>query len=372
MARSAEIAQHANFDRIRYAQCWEDASILRRALALPSGGTLLSVASAGDNALALLADDPARVIALDLNPAQLHCARLKEAALRHLSDEELLAFHGSTPGVSPVSIQEVLNRLHPKLPEATGQYWEHHRAALAGGLGAAGKFERYFRLFRSYLLPLAHSAKRINALLESRPPAERRTFYAKTWNSWRWRALFHFFFSRTVMGRMGRDPAFFRYVEGSVAARILTRTEHALTALDPSTNPYLHWILKGHHGATRPPWLEPVILSLIRQRIDRVEWNLGSLEELLDTLPDHSIDGFNLSDIFEYMSEEATARLLAQLARKGRPGARLVYWNMLAPRSRPPELADRLEPLDEEAHQLWSEDRAFFYQALRIEEVKAP
>ena len=31
-------------------------------------------------------------------------------------------------------------------------------------------------------------------------------------------AMFRMFFSRTVMGRFGRDPSFFRYVEGDVAA----------------------------------------------------------------------------------------------------------------------------------------------------------
>ncbi len=31
------------------------------------------------------------------------------------------------------------------------------------------------------------------------------------------------------MGRLGRDPEFFRYVEGSVAERILERVEYALT-----------------------------------------------------------------------------------------------------------------------------------------------
>jgi S-adenosylmethionine-diacylglycerol 3-amino-3-carboxypropyl transferase len=58
------------------------------------------------------------------------------------------------------------------------------------------------------------------------------------------------------------------------------------------------------------------------------------------------------------------------VAARGRPGARIAYWNMLAPRRLPDALADRLRPLDELAGRLHARDRAFFYQAFRVEEVR--
>ena len=54
------------------------------------------------------------------------------------------------------------------------------------------------------------------------------------------------------MERLGRDPSFFRYVEGSVAQRILSRTRYALTQLNPHDNPYLQWILTGSHPYALP------------------------------------------------------------------------------------------------------------------------
>lgn len=367
----SEITRRAKFDRIRYAQCWEDARILLPALNLSPGGTVLSIASAGDNALALLTADPAKVLAVDLNPAQLECARLKQAAVNQWEERDLLVFHGSLEAPDGVSPTELYQRLRKSLPLPTRTFWDSRSDSLAGGLGATGKFEGYFRLFRRRILPLAHSRRRVTALLTPRSPSDRQAFYAKTWDTWRWRTLFHLFFSRFFMGRMGRDPAFFQYVEGSVAERILQRTRYALTELDPSQNPYLRWILTGRHGDCRPLWLDPAALPLIRQRSDRVEWILNSVEGVLESVPDHSLDGFNLSDIFEYMSPAASAELLTRIARKGKPGARLVYWNMLAPRQRPPELAHCLRPLKEEARELFSRDQAFFYSALRIEEVIA-
>ncbi|CAN5264218.1 hypothetical protein BH23GEM4_BH23GEM4_17410 [soil metagenome] len=54
------VRERVRWDRIRYASVWEDADVLCEALApVAPGGRLLSVASAGDNALALLTLDPA-------------------------------------------------------------------------------------------------------------------------------------------------------------------------------------------------------------------------------------------------------------------------------------------------------------------------
>ncbi len=77
----SEAAGKADFSHIRYAQCWEDADVLLEALDVQPGDTCLSIASGGDNTLALLTRQPGRVVALDLNPAQLACLRL------HLQDK---------------------------------------------------------------------------------------------------------------------------------------------------------------------------------------------------------------------------------------------------------------------------------------------
>ncbi|MBA3888585.1 MAG: DUF3419 family protein, partial [Acidobacteria bacterium] len=54
----SEAAARADFSGIRYAQVWEDADILLQGLDVQPGDTCLSIASAGDNALALLTKNP--------------------------------------------------------------------------------------------------------------------------------------------------------------------------------------------------------------------------------------------------------------------------------------------------------------------------
>ena len=361
----------SKFTQLRYAQVWEDADVLLAALDVQPGQTCLTIGSAGDNALALLAKGPARVIAVDLNPAQIACLELRVASFRRLAHDELLSLVGSRPA-STAHRAEFYRRCRGDLCPAARRFWDERPREIARGVGGAGKFERYLAKFRRCVLPLIHGRRTVAQLLEpGRPPADRRDFYHRHWDTWRWRALFRLFFSRTVMGVLGRDPSFFRYVEGPVSARLLARARHALTELDPATNPYLRWILTGEHSPSALPFaLREENHAVIRQNLDRLEWRGESLETFCQesAAAGRFIHAFNLSDVFEYGSPESAAALLEKLCLRAASGARFVYWNMLAPRSRPPSLADRLRPLEELAGPLHARDMAFFYSRLIVEE----
>lgn len=362
----SEAAQRADFSEIRYGQVWEDADVLLEGLDVQPGHVCVSIASAGDNALALLTRDPARVVALDLNPAQLACLELRVAAYRTLGHTELLELIGSRPSARRHTLYA---RCRPALSAEARSLWDRRSDAIAAGIGAAGKFERYFSMFRSRVLPLVHSRADVEALLTKRDRAARERFYEDRWDTWRWRLLFRLFFSRLVMGRLGRDPEFFRYVEGDVSTRILARTRHALTTLDPTDNPYVHWILTGTHGAQLPLALRAEHFDTIRARLDRLEWRCQAIEEFVDQAGADTVDRFNLSDLFEYVSLPHYHRLLERLVHASRPHARLAYWNMLAPRRRPESMSARLTSLDALAARLHLADRAFFYSAFVVEEV---
>jgi S-adenosylmethionine-diacylglycerol 3-amino-3-carboxypropyl transferase len=354
----------AAFDFVRYASVWEDADVLCTALApVAGGGRLLSIASAGDNALALLTLDPAEVVAADLSLPQLACTELRMAAFRRLDHPRVLAFLGVTP--SPIRAAEYA-ALRGDLSGSARDFWDLRPAVIAGGAIHAGKFERYLRAFRTRVLPLVHSRARIERLTEPRTLAEQEAFYRREWDGWRWRLLFRLFFSRAVMGRMGRDPAFFSHVRGSVGERILERTRHALTAIPTWSNPHLGYIMTGNYppGAL-PRYLRAESFEPIRSRLDRLRLVHGPVEDASAG----AFDGFNLSDVFEYMSPAEHHRCYAALVARANPGARLVYWNLLAERARPAALAGRAEPLRALAAELHAGDRAWFYGALHVDEV---
>ncbi|HEY1348108.1 MAG TPA: DUF3419 family protein [Ktedonobacteraceae bacterium] len=363
---TSAITRRADFSQIRYAQCWEDADILLAGLDVQPGDTCLSIASAGDNTLALLSKRPARVIALDLSEAQLACLELRVAAYRELAHSELLELIGSSPSLRR---EELYRRCRTQLSPEVRCFWDAQPAAIEAGIGSAGKFERYFALFRQRVLPLVHSQAHVGQLLRGGPLQVRQEFYRRHWDTWRWRAMFRIFFSRAVLGHRGRDPRFFDYVEGSVARRLRERVRQGLTEVNPAQNPYVQWILTGQHRSALPYALRAEHFAVIRENLDRLQWRRSSLEEFLAEAGRQSIDRFNLSDIFEYMSEEQYSHTLGQIAQAGRPGGRLAYWNMLVARSRPAALAARLAPLSELALRLERSDKACFYSAFILEEI---
>jgi S-adenosylmethionine-diacylglycerol 3-amino-3-carboxypropyl transferase len=363
---ASNLQERVRFVRIRYANCWEDAAVLTAALQPASGKRILSIASGGDNAFALLAGG-AEVVAADLSAAQLACVELKAATIRQFDRDETLAFFG---------IRESLSRpahyaqLRGELSLAARTFWDEQPAAIDGGFIHAGKFEHYFHLFRRRVLPLVHSRRTIEALLKAKSEPEREEFYWRRWDTWRWRLMFRVFFSRWVMGRLGRDPEFFRYVEGSVADRILSRTQYALTVLPTHENPWLHYILTGNFTQALPPYLEPDMFARVRDGLNRLTLHLGPIEEAAEQHRGAGFDGFNLSDIFEYLDAESSAGLYERLLAAARPGARLAYWNMLVPRACPTSCAARVQPLTAQAAELWACDRAFFYRGFVLEEVR--
>ena len=360
----ASIRQRAAFDFIRYGNVWEDADILCEALApVARGGRLCSIASAGDNALALLTLDPAEVVAVDLSAAQLACLELRIAAFRRLDHAERLAFLGVTASERRA---EVYRQLRGELSAPAREFWDARAESIALGAIHAGKFERYFSLFRRFVLPLIHGRRTVRDLIRPKSIQEQKSFYQSRWDTWRWRALFKAFFSRTVMGRLGRDPEFFAGVQGPVGERILERTRHALTELPVASNPFVVFIVTGTFTAEAlPRYLRPEHDAAIRSRLDRLKLRHGTVQSA-----GGPFDGFNLSDVFEYMPMLEHEICYADIVDRARPGARLVYWNMLAPRARPSSVAARVTPLDGEARALHARDRAWFYQRLHVDQVR--
>jgi S-adenosylmethionine-diacylglycerol 3-amino-3-carboxypropyl transferase len=186
------------------------------------------------------------------------------------------------------------------------------------------------------------------------------------------------------LGKFGRDPEFFKYVEGTVSDRLIKRAEYAFTTLEPHTNPFLRYILQGnfiHKDISQadldknsesaqclPTYLRPNILPKVKANLDRLSFHLGTIEEAANS---HShFNGYNLSDLFEYLSEKDTQNIYQILLDRGAPGARIVYWNMLVPRNCPPALKDRVTELTTLGDDLFKEDKAFFYSKFVIDEIK--
>jgi S-adenosylmethionine-diacylglycerol 3-amino-3-carboxypropyl transferase len=333
---------------------------------------VLAIGASGDNALAFLTAGARSVTAIDFNPTQNHLLELKLSAIETLEPADVHAFLGVTPSSSRDFFYRTAR---PRLSEPARAYWDAHPELLERGVIHVGRFENYFKIFRTAVLPLIHRRRTIERLFELETLAEQREFYDRTWDKRRWRFLFRIFFGKTLLGRLGRDPAFFKYVQvDQVGENFRKRAEHALTEIPIKDNWFLEYIVRGGYGRPDlrlPPYLRAEHHALLREHgRDRLRLAVGSFETFLPEQEDNSFDCFYLSDIFEWMSEDAFAELLRRFHRVGRPGGRLTYRNLLVHREHPAAVDDLLEHDAELSRKLHFQDRSFVYGNFVVERIK--
>ena len=111
------------FNGLVYNQIWEDPRVDLQALRLDSNSQILTIASGGCNILNYLTAQPARIVAVDLNPFHMYLTRLKLTALKHLPDyESFFRFFGEA--IQPANVANYHTHIRPHLDEATRRYWD--------------------------------------------------------------------------------------------------------------------------------------------------------------------------------------------------------------------------------------------------------
>jgi S-adenosylmethionine-diacylglycerol 3-amino-3-carboxypropyl transferase len=206
----------------------------------------------------------------------------------------------------------------------------------------------------------------VSELLAGKSIQEQCLFYRRKWNNLRFRFFFNLFFSRKVMARHGRDPAFFAYVEGGIVRRLRKRAEYALTEISTYSNPYLHFILRGNFAPEAlPHYLRKENFEKIKANINKIVCFQGSIRQAVDFFGQRKFDAFNLSDVFEYMSRNEFASVLRGIEACATKGARIAYWDLFAGRQLS-ALGSRFVWDRARAEELFKRNKAFFYDSLVV------
>jgi S-adenosylmethionine-diacylglycerol 3-amino-3-carboxypropyl transferase len=371
---------------VRYSQVWEDHALLEDGLAIAPDDDVLSIASAGCNALALLLREPRSVLAIDLNPAQVALVELKLRAIEVLAWEDLVAFLGVHPHDHRLDLYA---RIRPRLGERARGFWDSpsQERALAGGVQSCGRLEAFFRGFYADVLPTVLETEgrtdAIDRLLGMADPAAQARFFEAELGTPALKSAFTSYFTRERLASEGRDPRQMVYVDAmDVAGFFWERFRWVLTALPARTNFYVHSFLTGRYRdlTSVPPYLRRENHARLRALLPRISVQLGDVESGLREGPAGAFSKTNLSDLFEYLSDEATDEVFETIGERLRPGGRACFWNLLVPRepARDPARAvseapgpacRRLRPLRALADELYARDRSWFYRAFHIEEV---
>ncbi len=355
--------------RIHYSQCWEDPDVLVKALGVTPGDEVLSISSGGDNTLALALESPRRITAIDINPAQNYLLELKSAAIRVLSYRSFLEFLGIHPSAER---GRVFLTLKPHLSGAARVWWEKRGSLISKGIIHAGKFERYLALFRR-VLPLVHSRKMTDEFLSMKTLADQERFYIEKWDTFRWRLVFALLFNRPFLNLFGRGPNSFVYVgRKDIASHYRGRVERALREIPVAGNYFIAFILTGGYPSADhlPPYLKEGNFGRLKEAIGKIQFVHGEVRKFLSAQRENSFSKFNLSDIFETMSEEETQGMFRELARVGRDGGAIAYWNNLVRRNSRGALNGTIAGEPETAAALRQDDRVFFYDRFVVERIR--
>ncbi len=358
---------------IRYSQVWEDYELLVKGLKIDGDDNILSIASAGCNAMALLLEEPSSVTAVDLNPSQCAIVHLKKAAILQLEHAEFAILMGARG--TPEDRWPLYTRIKDSIPEDAQIFWDHHREIIEHGILHCGRLEKYFRVFQEGFIAKAATAEQLRAYLNLSDAEEQSSFFEKIFGNEKFAEAFKQYTSRNMITTHGRDESQFRFVEvEDVGQHFYDRFRYTCTQVPTSGNFYQEYLLTSEYSDLEvgPPYLRPSNFQKLRELMPRLEILTKGLDECLFDHEEGFYSKANLSDLFEYLSPEVTEDFLRKLATRMRPGGRLAYWNLLVNRQRPESLSDWLKPHEEEAQALWKQDRAFFYGAFHLEEITRP
>lgn len=351
------------FGFIRYANVWEDTDVAICGLGIKAEQTGAVVCSGGDNVLAMLAFDPSKIYAFDINKTQLFVLELKMAAMRSLELFETRTLLGVEEGERV----ELYRRVRGDMSREARKYFDEHLELIEKGIIHAGKFEHYFQLFRKYIIPLTSSKKNYVAFSRMKNTKAQKDFYERKINTWRFRALFRVFFGAKSMAKNGRDKTFFKYVDANDVKTngtdLKKKVEFGLFHTQNAENPYFDYIANGNFTHAFPQYLRPEYYEKVRDNLDKVELVYGGV----NNLPNMKFDFCYLSDIFEYMSEAEFLKNVEKVKRRVKKGGRILYWNMQNRRY----IKDDGFVFDEElSRKLFRENKTWFYRDLLIYEVR--
>lgn len=342
---------------LHYASCHEDANVVMKYV--PNDARFaLSIASAGDNSIALLLKDFEKVYVIDNNPTQIYLTKLKAKAIEMLSYEEFLVILGIKKG----DAVKIYGKIRKSLEKNVRVYFDEHLFLFKKKLYLTGKFERYLSFFAKYVLPLVNSKKRINKFISFDNLDDQKNFYFTKFNNKGYQKLFKFFFSEKNMKKHGRDQNYFEYVEDNLADFLYHRIESGFCNVLNKDNPYIQIPLKGKF-ISLPVYLREENFDILKKNIHRLQYIEGDFAIVKNL--NLEFDYFNLSDIFEYVPLSIMEEYIKIIYEKANNHARIIFWNMIVKRK---ITDDRFIKINTESD--FIKDEVFYYSNQYVYEVK--
>jgi S-adenosylmethionine-diacylglycerol 3-amino-3-carboxypropyl transferase len=342
----------------------EDEQTEAAALGLGGGhDRVLSIASAGDMPLSLLALGAESVTAVDVDPGQLHLARLKLAAVMRLEREDAIRFLGFMPaprGSRRTWLRDVL----PGLPTDSRLFWEWHEDEAARGAIWAGRYERYIGWLMLLVKPLV-GLHPFEPLLACDSLQEQRAAFARAFDRPRIRAIFRLAFHPRIYSRRGIDPRSlqFRSPERSLGDQFFEQFRSLCTGTPARANHLLQLTALGRVQSVDavPEYLSRRGAAVVRARADRLAFIEADLVAYLERTPRGALNRAHLSNLPDWLPQDRFDQVMRLLYARMATPARLVWRHLHVDRALPSDLQGKIRIDQALGERLRARDRFPFY-----------
>ena len=333
---------------LAFAQVREDPQLdLELARRVPAGGTVVMIASGGETA-ACLGRLPLRLVAVDMNPAQLALAKVKWELAGKAPADVAAALLGHLPmpvGMRRERMTVLLDGLGFGEEVFGPPEWIAER-----GVDHGGRYEVCFAELRARLEPWRGE---LEAMLNSEQPLMDFD------GAWLDAAFAEVMSLANLVSLFGQEAT--QNPRRSFSDHFAARTREVIGRMPPRTNPFLWQILAGcFPPGRRYDWLEDD-----RPVIAEVEWRQGKMDAVLDSMAAESAELVHLSNILDWLSPGEAEATLRSARRVLKPGGQVILR----------QLNSTLEigALDagiawntELGHAMESRDRSYFYPRIHV------
>lgn len=315
------------FSGLRYSFGNEDYKTEEEALDIQAEDHVLSISASGDRPLNLLTRKCKKMVCVDANSVQNHLLRLKAAAMQNLDYQDYLVFLGAMPGSNR---GKILKSLLPYMEMETAQFWLDHEKMVIKGILYQGALER-LTSFVSKCFAITRG-KKIKRLFAMKDLEEQKKFVREEWDSFIWRKLFKIILNPLISRFLIKDPGLMNIGSNINPGMYIYERIHASLERDlAKKNPLLSLLLKGEVSQDAfSPYLTEIGTQVIKSRLSALEIHTKDIIEYLESLPGPTFDVFSLSDVASYLSYPNFIRLLNNIIKTSKPGARFCLRQFLS------------------------------------------
>jgi S-adenosylmethionine:diacylglycerol 3-amino-3-carboxypropyl transferase len=320
---------------IVFTRAWEDDRLDVASLRIQPGERVLCIAAAGDVPLALAAAGAGEVVAVDLNPAQLHLTALKVGAAGLDAGERYRWFEAGRVENPEARYRRVIR---PSLADDDGAFWDRHIGVFESDFHRHAGVGRSLHWVGRALRVLVPSLRRQIESFDD-PSEQQRWWRAKV--EPRLFGPFSHWLARHTPALSPLAPnqhELKRMREGGYSYAIAKRIDGVLGQTLARRHPWWRPAFSGRvvdegDGAA---WLDADLATQVTASQGAIRLVHGDLTQSVAGMPPGHFDAATISNVPDWLDDAAAARLADALAIAVRPGGRVLVRSILPDGGLPP------------------------------------